>query len=368
MSRKFIRTVHGETGRTICFHFDIPRLRNVLSRSVLDVLERMVENGGSAELAGLKSFPSFVSAISRILGKGSCDVFGEESLKTVGTFKLDHLFSQYNAPTDIVFQLIHKDHLSANLCSKDLVHYVKLAGPPYFVGDYNKKKPVGLMELAATVQMQDLIWIDESFLFAGACYWWENQYLCDITTHADQRAKTRTALDRVLYHAPLPQNPARNYASMIRYRDDPKGEIEMAAIGKVLQPGDAVKVLGNGKSKHLVRPGMGVIFEANLSQLAKFHNYVQALDPEAVYQTREMISNHAMIYGTVIGFDTCPVAEEVGILVRVHLCDESTPSWLLSKMKGSYLIQTNLEATISSRFLIAYVQHLACCIVSRHMC
>lgn len=349
-------------GKRLSFSFDLSRLQDDLPLSVYGLLANLPENGPSSKLTSLDALPvQYKLAMSRIAGVGSHELFGEKTEMATSVcndaFKLDHLFAQYENDAVINFQLKKKDDLDPHLSSKDTVHYVKIAGPPYFVSDYNKKRPTGLMELAVTVQLVDLIWVDETYAFVGDPYWWENQYLCHILTSLEQRSGKRATLDRVLYSLPLPHNQERSYGSMVKYRDDLKGETGLVALADIDDPGVDAMLLGPDQNKHLVRPGMGVIFECTLGALMSMQSYIDAkLDPQRKYHIDGNMMNYSLIYGSVLGFADALVddeSNEVGIVIRVHLCNETTPEWLLSKMNGSFLIQTNLEVTISSRHLIA---------------
>ena len=92
-----------------------------------------------------------------------------------------------------------------------------------------------------------------------------------------------------------------------------------------------------GKNRLIVMEGMGVVFDLSIFVSVK-----------AEYLER--------VYGCVIGFkDALPDAVDtqypVSIVTRIRFAKANLPSWLLSNLRGSDLLQSNLQLTISKVYL-----------------
>ena len=67
---------------------------------------------------------------------------------------------------------MHRSQLDSELCAEDHVHFDSMHDSPFFIGDFNKKRPTGQMELAATVMLRDLIWAYNNIVFVSPTYYW----------------------------------------------------------------------------------------------------------------------------------------------------------------------------------------------------
>ena len=235
---------------------------------------------------------------------------------------------------------MHKAELDDHLSKADLVYFVSMDGTPYLIGDYKKEKPTGVMEPAATVKLRDLIWLDNEYLLAGPEYFWYGQYLHDILTNHDARTKVRDTLQRLLYSQPVPHLNT-TLGELLTYKI---GGSRMYMDVMALKEASASKdqeVYIAGRDRHTVRPGMGAVFDLPIWMRSGLGQEPGLPD-----------SFLDQIHGCILGFKkSSDTRNPVNITIAVHLDSGNLPSWILSKVTGSHLLQTNVQMTISEAFL-----------------
>ena len=132
-------------------------------------------------------------ALAQILGDPE---FRESySIARKDVLSMNHLTEQYCEETTLSFQLMHRSQLDSELCTEDRVHFDSMPDSPFFIGDFNKKRPTGQMELAATVMLRDLIWADNNLVFVGPTYYWHVQYRCDNSISKESKSGKRATFD-----------------------------------------------------------------------------------------------------------------------------------------------------------------------------
>ena len=344
--------IHEDTGRNVSINFDLPApfqlpesisalcraSESTSSESLSEVAKHFVTVISAGDAEGLscskaeKIIRRYGQAIAKFMGNSR---YRERlSISEKDVLKLDHLDEQYeDHQQELPFQLMHRSQLSSKLCQDDLVYFEKIHDHPYFIGDFNKARPTGEMDLAVTIMLRDLVWVDSEFFFAGPTYYWHDQYLSEIVVRNEGR---RATLERLLYKQPVPGLEVL-YGDVVSYHAGESPEVELLALSEVSRASNNARIAG--PDRLIVREGMGVVFETPLWMTCK-----------RPFLTR--------IYGFVIAFqdDTRDVADPrypVHIKIRVHLSKENIPTWLLSetRLKGSDLLQTNLELTISEFYL-----------------
>ena len=281
-------------------------------------------------------------AIAKFMGNSG---FREKlSISEKDVLELDHLDEQYDPEQVLSFQLMHRSQLCSKLCQEDRVYFEKIHDPPYFIGDFNKARPTGEMDLAVTVMLRDLVWVDSEFFFAGPTYYWHDQYLSEIVIRKEGR---RATLERLLYQQSVPGLDVV-YGDVVSYHAGESPEVELLALSEVSRASNNARIAG--PDRLIVREGMGVVFET----------------PVLMAYKRPFLTR---IYGFVIAFkdDTRDDADPrypVHIKIRVHLSKENIPTWLLSesRLKGSDLLQTNLDS------LFPRVTLLACSAYGSRVC
>ena len=270
-------------------------------------------------------------AMARIIGCPNFRSRFKSSKIEVLTF--DHLIQQYpDQQTPIQFEMLHRSKLDPSLCKDDSVHFTGMEGPPYFMGDYKRPHPRGLYELAATVRMRDLVWCNDQYLLVGPEYYWD-QYLDHIGTRAEFRARRLETLQRLLYSQVVPATNA-HLGEIVRFRYEERAmKVEMSGIKAASRVYAKDEVYVIGSQRWIVAKGMAVVFD--LPVWATF---------KGDYLKR--------IHGSVVGFKRSTDPKYPwNIKIRLHLSKDNIPTWLLSKVLDSQLIQTNVEMIISEGFL-----------------
>jgi len=307
------------------------------------------------------SGPTCAQAVGKILGDP--DFLTKHNIvpgpSTV--LKLDHLLEQYpDERAPIEFEIMHKRELDERMSNSDAVHFVAVDGAPYFIGDFNKARPTGVLELAATVILRDIIWIDEEYVMAGPKYFWHYQYLDDIRTSHESRSKTRATLQRILYDQPwddicnyveadskiiLPDQQLHErfhgttLGDLVNYRCGGR-YVDMLALEVASRPTDEVYIVGPGR--HVVRRGMGAVFDLPVWLRS-------AINSPMIPSSAPLLDR---VYGCITGFTkSADPRNSVNITIAVHLDKSNLPPWLLSRVNDAHLLQTNREMTISERFL-----------------
>ena len=80
----------------------------------------------------------------------------------------EHLVEQYTDDIQpLKFEVMHRDQLDPKLSSSDSVFFVGVNGAPYFIGDFNKAHPSGVLEPAVVAEMRDIIWLDNEYAIVG---------------------------------------------------------------------------------------------------------------------------------------------------------------------------------------------------------
>ena len=152
-------------------------------------------------LAGGLPVPvSYGRALAQYLGDSE---FRESfSIARKDVLSMKHLTEQYCEETTLSFELMHRSQLDLELCAEDRVHFDSMHDSPFFIGDFNKKRPTGQMELAATVMLRDLIWAYNNIVFVSPTYYWHDQFLSTFSISKESKSGKRVTLDRLLYLKP----------------------------------------------------------------------------------------------------------------------------------------------------------------------
>jgi hypothetical protein len=342
--------IHEDSGRNVSINMDLPApfhlpesivslcraSESTSSESLPEVAKHIVTSVVDAEVQSRSNDEKVIwrygQAIAKFMGNSG---FREKlSISEKDVLELDHLDEQYDPEQVLSFQLMHRSQLCSKLCQEDRVYFEKIHDPPYFIGDFNKARPTGEMDLAVTVMLRDLVWVDSEFFFAGPTYYWHDQYLSEIVIRKEGR---RATLERLLYQQSVPGLDVV-YGDVVSYHAGESPEVELLALSEVSRASNNARIAG--PDRLIVREGMGVVFET----------------PVLMAYKRPFLTR---IYGFVIAFkdDTRDDADPrypVHIKIRVHLSKENIPTWLLSesRLKGSDLLQTNLELTISESYLV----------------
>jgi hypothetical protein len=330
--------IHKDSGRLISI-----TVRNDLKytpRSVFSIVKHMHERSLSEFLECVGgSGPAYAQALGKICGDGSFLKRHNIVSGPSTVLSIDHLKDQYCDPSaPIAFEIMHKDELDHCMSKMDELYFVSMEGAPYFIGDFNKTQPTGVLEPAATVKVRDIIWLDEDHVIAGPEYFWHDQYLINIRTIRE--GKSRGTIQRILYDRPV-SHVLANMGDCVDYRCSGR-KVDILALEVISSPTHEVYIAGAGR--HVVRRGMGAVFDlpiwmrhaANLSTMHMLP--VSFLD---------------RIYGCITGFKkSSDPRAPVMITIAVHLDKDNIPAWLLSKVNDSHLLQTNLELTVSEAFLM----------------
>ena len=156
--QRAIEGVHEDTGRKVCINFDLPANAPIqLPDHLIAALDWVLKFPGSDSLRSLAEYfdredsmglgttqgkngnLGFFNAISKFMGN---PMFCERlSISQKDVLRLDHLVEQYEDGQAITFQLMHRSQLDPKICPHDRVHFEKIHGQPYFIGDFNKAKP-----------------------------------------------------------------------------------------------------------------------------------------------------------------------------------------------------------------------------------
>jgi len=312
-----------------------------------------------AECIG-ESGHAYAQAMGKIIGDPNFLIKHTIVPSPSNVLTFNHLVEQYpDERTPIEFQVMHKRELDERLSKCDLVHFVAVENAPYFIGDFNRKRPTGVLELAATVKMQDIVWLDEEHVMAGPVYFWHDQYLDEIGTNHDARSKTKATLHRILYEQPLShfckykvedlhvfydeqlQEQMRRtpLGSVVNYRRG-GSLVDMLALELASRPTHEVYIVGPGR--HIARRGMGAVFDLPVWLRSAIHAPI--IPSNSPFLDR--------IYGCITGFKkSTDERNPVNIIIAVHLDMDNLPAYVLSRMNYGHLLQTNREVTISESFL-----------------
>ena len=356
--RFVLEGIHGDSGRQM--NIVIRNDPNTAPNRLLSIVQHLpavkqCSLAAFAECFGA-SGPTCAQALGKILGDP--DFLRKHNIvpgpSTV--LKLDHLLEQYpdeHAP--IQFEVMHKRELDERMSNSDSVHFVAVDGAPYFIGDFNKARPTGVLELAATVILRDIIWIDDEYIMSGPKYFWHYQYLDDIRTSHESRSKTRATLQRILYDQRwrdicvddetdskiiLPEQfHSTTLGDLVNYKCGGRF-VDMLALEEASRPTDEVYIVGPGR--HVARRGMGAVFDLPIWLRSAINSPI--IPSDSPFLDR--------IYGCITGFtQSTDPRNSVNITIAVHLDSSNLPPWLLSKVNDAHLLQTNREMTISERFL-----------------
>ena len=303
-----------------------------------DRLLSIVQNMPAAQQSSLPAFAECYGASGTTCAQAVGKILGDPDFRTKHgitpgpstVLKFDHLIDQYpDQSVPIVFNVMHKDELCDRLEKGDAVHFVGIDGSPYFLGDYMNARPTGILDLAATVKMRDIVWLDVNHVLAGPEYYWE-QYLNEIRTSYESYSRTRATIQRLLQNRPSTVGDAVHYSY--------EGKcVDMQALEIASRPSHEVYIVGPGR--HVVRPGMGIVFDFPiwLRAACKVPSNPEFLD---------------QVHGVITSFSkSSDPRNPVNITIALHLSSQNLPSHLLSRLNDSHLLQTNRQMTISEIFV-----------------
>lgn len=326
--------IHKDSGRLMKFIISMDEKHSpsqVISIvKSMDEIQRTVLAFAEAMAA---SSVSYGQALARIVG---CPQYRSnfELPSRFEELKLDHLIPQYpEEQTPIEFEMMHRSKLDPGLSTEDTVYFMNMESAPYFIGDFMKSRPNGEYELAATVRLRDLVWIDAEYFLAGPEYFWHDQYLLHIGTRAEFKARRLETLNRVLY-SKVVSGIDSALGEVVRYRFEERAlSVDMLAFKESSRGGDEVYIVG--PKRWVLAKGMGVVFELPIWITCK-----------GTYLDR--------LYGSVTGFKrSSDPRYPWNITFRLHLDKTNIPTWLLGRVSGSHLLQTDIQLTISEVFLSA---------------
>lgn len=257
----------------------------------------------------------------------------------------EHLVEQYTDDIQpLKFEVMHRDQLDPKLSPGDSVLFVGVEGAPYFIGDFNKTHPTGVLEPAIVAEMRDLIWLDNEYAIAGPLYDWKDQYLCDITMKAESRAgsrKSRSTLKRILYDQPVEALGGVYLGEVVCFRDRTR-PVDLQILREV-HPRAEVHIAG--PRGLVVREGMGALFQM----------------PVAISNLSPALSQ---ICGRIIGFRRINDLDSPLIIrIEVYLGKDNIPSWMLSRLSGSQQLQTNQRLAISEQYLDGVFSYWPACLL-----
>jgi len=340
-------------------------------KSVPNRLLSIVEHMPAAQQCSLAAFAecigesghAYAQAMGKIIGNPSFLIKHKIVPCPSNVLTFDHLVEQYpDERAPIEFEVMHKRELDERLSKCDLVHFVAVENAPYFIGDFNRKRPTGVLELAATVKMRDIIWLDDEHVMAGPVYFWHDQYLDEIGTSHDARSKTKATLQRILYDQPLShfcsnnvedlrfnhafcdehlqQHPRRtSLGDVVNYKRG-GSSVDILALEVASRPTHEVYIVGPGR--HIVRRGMGAVFDLPVWLRSAIHS--PNIPSNSLFLDR--------IFGCITGFKkSSDERNPVNIIIAVHLDMDNLPAYVLSRMNYGHLLQTDREVTISESFL-----------------
>ena len=298
----------------------------------------MIQHMPAAQQCSLAAFaecyaesgPTCAQAVGKILGDPDFRTKYGIAPGSSTILKFDHLTEQYPDPSaPIQFNVMHKDELCDRLEKSDAVHFVEIDGSPYFLGDYMNARPTGILDLAATMKMRDIVWLDVNHVLAGPEYYWE-QYLNEIRTSYESYSRTRATIQRLLQNRPSTVGDAVHYSY--------EGKcVDMQALEIASRPSHEVYIVGPGR--FVVRPGMGIVFDFPiwLRAACKVPSNPEFLD---------------QVHGVITSFSkSSDPRNPVNITIALHLSSQNLPSHLLSRLNDSHLLQTNRQMTISEIFV-----------------
>jgi hypothetical protein len=365
--RFFLEGIHLDTGRKL--NIVIPNDPESAPNGLLSILQHMPAVQQCSLAAFAECFGASGQSCAQALGKVIGDpAFLKKHNIVAGpstVLRFDHLVEQYpDESAPIEFVVMHKSELDERLSKVDSVHFIAIDGAPYFIGDFNRARPTGVLELAATVKMRDIIWLDEENVMAGPEYFWHYQYLDDIGTHNDARSKTQATLQRILYDQPLNHycfvndadlkfNPSihdghlqkrlqvdrTNLGDVVNYRCGGR-YVDILALEVASRPTHDVFIVGPGR--HVARRGMGAVFDLPIWLRS-------AIDTLKISYSSSFLDR---VFGCITGFKkSSDPRNPVNITIAVHLDKENLPPYMLSRLTDAHLLQTNQEMTISERFL-----------------
>ena len=348
--------MHSESGRHI----------NIVIRNRPEVtpnrLLSIVQNMPAAQQFSLAAFAECVGELghawAQALGKilGDPDFLTKHNMAPAAVLKFDHLVEQYPDESDTLeFKVMHKRELDDRLSKADDVHFVAVDGTPYFIGDFKKARPTGVLELAITVKLRDIVWLDEEHVIAGPQYFWHDQYLDEIRTSYEARSKTRATIQRILYNTKLrdicefreadsqldPSREQRDYnlGDVVLYRRGGR-YIDMITLEMASRPSHEVYVVGPGR--HIVRRGMGVQFDLPVWLRS-------AINSPNIPSSASLLDR---VFGCITGFkQSLDPQYPVNVTIAVHLDKSNLPAWLISRLTDAHLLQTNQEMLISERYI-----------------
>ena len=198
--------IHVESGRkiSISVHPDADLCHSSLAKfiSMLDGIARdpLHDLAHALRIPEKHDCAGYCRALAQILGDPE---FRESySIARKDVLSMNHLTEQYCEETTLSFQLMHRSQLDSELCTEDRVHFDSMHDSPFFIGDFNKKRPTGQMELAATVMLRDLIWAYNNIVFVSPTYYWHDQFLSTFSISKESKSGKRVTLDRLLYLKP----------------------------------------------------------------------------------------------------------------------------------------------------------------------
>jgi len=347
-------------------HLDSGRLINIVIRNRPQVspnrLLSIVQNMPGAQRFSLDAFakcigslgPTWAQALGKILGDP--DFVTKHNVAPSAVLRFDHLVEQYPNESDpLEFKVMHKRELDERLAKADVVHFIAVDGNPYFIGDFKKARPTGVLELATTVRLRDIVWLDEEHVIAGPQYFWHDQYLDEIRTSYEARSKTQATIQRILYNQvlrdicefgeadsqldPSSEERACNLGDVVLYRRGGR-YVDMIALEIASRPSHEVYVVGPGR--HIVRRGMGVQFDLPVWLRSAIH--APNIPSSASFLDR--------VFGCITGFkQSLDPRNPVNVTIAVHLDRSNLPAWLLSRLNDAHLLQTNREMMISERYI-----------------
>ncbi len=200
----------------------------------------------------------------------------------------------------------------------DRIIVTKILGPPYLQGDHLAVNPKGAVDFALSALLHDSVWIDDDLCLVSPEYPWHKLYMAERGAATIYQACLGSTVRFGMGH------DTRTYAeSGTKYKATASAPFRaLAEVGGQNQNATLALV---GRNSTFLRAGMGVIAEPPIAELLQ-------LGPVDFEQ----------IYGSVTEIDT----HSGYITIRLLLNREQLPEYVLTKLAGNELLQTNLTLKV----------------------
>ena len=299
----------------VCVEFDVHVLPYLKTKDQ-EVLQ-IAANDPNRYLKELS--PEFKACLLAIGGAESADLLGVEP-SSYSKFYLD-LRHFENRPIKFSVQHISKlpEWTKGKIRGKssgDRIVVDSLLGPPYLQGDHKAVDPKGALDFALSAVLRDAVWVDAAIAIVSPKYRWDKLYM----------AERGSAL---VYKQVL------NGTRLFGMGDDARtyGETNTVYKASASAPFRALKEISElhhndslaigGPNHTLLRPGMGVVIDPPLQQRAQAAN----------------IEN---VYGSAVDID----AVSSTITIRLLVCQENLPEYVIGQLGPNELLQTNVVLTV----------------------